>query len=156
HRRWQAERTTLAPSDDGFGAVLAQALADIFMLTAPPEEGTWHDVDRYVYAGIPWFATVFGRDALVTARQVLCFAPGLARGVLRVLAALQGREENAARDEQPGKIIHEARYGEMAATGEIPFGRYYGSVDATPLYCMLLGDYARATGDLALVRELWP
>jgi glycogen debranching enzyme len=156
HRRWQSERTALAPSDDGFGAVLVQALADVFMLTVPAEAGTWHDVDRYVYAGIPWFATVFGRDALITARQLLCFAPGLARGVLRVLAALQGSEENAARDEQPGKIIHEARYGEMAATGEIPFGRYYGSVDATPLYCMLLGDYARATGDLALVRELWP
>jgi glycogen debranching enzyme len=155
HRRWESERTAFQTSDEGLGAVLAQAMADVFMLTAPAEPGTLHAVDRYVYAGIPWFATVFGRDALITARQLLCFAPGLARGVLRVLAALQGRDEDAERDEQPGKIIHEARYGEMAATGEIPFRRYYGTVDATPLFCMLLGDYARSTGDLALVRDLW-
>src|SRR5207249_2440109 len=96
------------------------------LVFAPQEE-------RVVDAGIPWFATVFGRDALITARQMLLFAPGLARGVLRVLAALQGTTVNPERDEEPGKIIHEARYGEMAATGEVPFGRYYGSVDATPL-----------------------
>jgi glycogen debranching enzyme len=155
-RLWQAERTSFQPSDEGLGMVIAQAMADVFMLTVPPEPGTWHAVDRYIYAGIPWFATVFGRDALITARQLLHFAPGLARGVLRVLAALQGKTENPERDEEPGKIIHEARYGEMAATGEVPFGRYYGSVDATPLFCMLLGAYVRATGDLALARELWP
>ena len=156
HRAWEDERAAFQAADDGFASVLAQAMTDVFMLTAPAEPGTWHDVDRYVYAGIPWYATVFGRDGLITARQVLAFAPGLARSVLRVLAALQGKEENDARDEQPGKIVHEARYGEMAATGEVPFGRYYGSVDATPLFCMLLADYARATGDLALARELWP
>ena len=155
HRRLQAERTALQPADERLAAVLAQATADAYMLTVPPEPGTWHAVDRYVYAGIPWFATVFGRDGLITARQLLSFAPGLARSVLRVLAALQGTVEDDERDEQPGKIIHEARYGEMAATGEVPFGRYYGSVDATPLFCMLLGAYARATGDLGLVRELW-
>ena len=155
-RLWHAERTTFQPSDEGLGMVVAQAMADVFMLTVPAEPGTWHAVDRYIYAGIPWFATVFGRDALITARQLLLFAPGLARGVLRVLGALQGKTEDLERDEQPGKIIHEARYGEMAATGEVPFGRYYGSVDATPLYCMLLGAYVRATGDLALGHELWP
>jgi len=156
HRAWEDERAALHAADDGFASVLAQAMTDVFMLTAPAAPGTWHDVDRYVYAGIPWFATVFGRDGLITARQLLAFAPGLARSVLRVLAALQGKKEDELRDEQPGKIIHEARYGEMAATGEVPFGRYYGSVDATPLFCMLLGDYTRATGDLALARELWP
>jgi glycogen debranching enzyme len=155
-RLWHAESTTFQPSDEGLGMVVAQAMADVFMLTVPPEPDTWHAVDRYIYAGIPWFATVFGRDGLITARQLLLFAPGLARGVLRVLAALQGQREDAERDEQPGKIIHEARYGEMAATGEVPFGRYYGSVDATPLFCMLLGAYVRATGDVALARELWP
>ncbi len=156
HRAWQAERSVLQTSDEGLAGVVGQAMADVFMLTVPREAGTWHAVDRYIYAGIPWFATVFGRDALITARQLLSFAPGLARGVLRVLGALQGRTDDPARDEQPGKIIHEARYGEMAATGEVPFGRYYGSVDATPLFCMVLGAYARATGDLALVHELWP
>jgi len=156
HRLWQGELTTVHSADDGLNAIIAQALADIFMLTVAPEPGTPHAADRFVYAGIPWFATIFGRDALITAREMLTFAPGLARSVLRTLAALQGSEVNPQRDEEPGKIIHEARYGEMPATGEVPFGRYYGSLDATPLFCMLLGAYARATGDLELVRELWP
>jgi glycogen debranching enzyme len=110
----------------------------------------------YLYAGIPWFATVFGRDGLITALETLAFAPELAAGTLRTLAALQGREHNAERDEQPGKIVHEMRHGEMAATGEVPFGRYYGSIDATPLFIALLGAYADRTADLDLVRELWP
>jgi glycogen debranching enzyme len=156
HVAWQRERAAVVTGDEGLNAIVEQALADVFMLTVAPEPGTPHAVDRYVYAGIPWFATIFGRDGLVTARELLTVAPTLARSVLRVLAALQGREEHAERDEEPGKILHEARYGEMAATGEVPFGRYYGSVDATPLFLVLLGDYARATGDLGLVRELWP
>ncbi len=156
HRRWRAEAAVLQAPDDELNGVIEQALADVFMLTAPPEPGTSHAVDRYLYAGIPWFATIFGRDGLIAARELLFVAPGLARGVLRVLAALQGTRLDPDRDEQPGKILHEARYGEMAAVGEVPFGRYYGTVDATPLFCMLLGDYARATGDLAFVRELWP
>jgi glycogen debranching enzyme len=156
HRLWQVECAGFHSGDESFTGVVGQALADIFLLIAPPEPGTVHGIDRSIYAGIPWYATLFGRDALIAARQLLLFAPGLARGVLRVLAALQGTETNPDRDEEPGKIIHEARYGEMAARGEIPFGRYYGSVDATPLFCMLLGAYAHATGDLDLVRELWP
>jgi glycogen debranching enzyme len=155
HRLWQLERAQVSASDTGLGAVVAQAFADVFMLTTPPEPDTPHAVDRTIYAGIPWFATIFGRDALITARETLLVAPGLARGVLRVLAALQGTREDPTRDEEPGKIIHEARYGEMAATGEIPFGRYYGSVDATPLFCLVLGAYVRTTGDLELARELW-
>jgi glycogen debranching enzyme len=156
HRLWQLERAQVRASDEGLRAVVDQALADIFMLTAAPEPGTVHAVDRVVYAGIPWFATIFGRDALITARETLLVAPGLARGVLRVLAALQGTRDDPTRDEEPGKIVHEIRFGEMAATGEIPFGRYYGSVDATPLFCVVLGAYVRATGDLELARELWP
>jgi glycogen debranching enzyme len=155
HRVWQVEHTSFSSTDEGLNRVIEQALADVFMLTAPPEPGTPHAIDRYIYAGIPWYATIFGRDALITARQMLIAAPGLARAALRVLAALQGTTVDPARDEEPGKIIHEARYGEMAATGEIPFGRYYGSIDATPLFCMLLADYARVTGDLVLVQELW-
>ena len=110
----------------------------------------------YVKAGIPWFATVFGRDGLLTALETLAFAPELAAGTLRTLAALQGRETDPQRDEEPGKILHELRYGEMAATGEVPFGRYYGSVDATPLFLALLAAYAERTADLRLVEELWP
>ena len=107
-------------------------------------------------AGIPWFATLFGRDSIITALSVLPFFPELAAGVLRTLASLQGTESNEARDEQPGKIIHEMRAGEMANTGEIPFGRYYGSVDSTPLFLWLIGRYVGATGDLKLAEELWP
>src|SRR6185295_11463632 len=83
-------------------------------------------------------------------------APAIARGTLQRLAALQGHEENAARDEQPGKIVHEVRECEMAACGEVPFARYYGSVDATPLYLMLVGAYVRRTGDLETAAALWP
>jgi glycogen debranching enzyme len=75
---------------------------------------------------------------------------------LRLLASLQGSELNDARDEQPGKIVHEIRHGEMARTGEVPFGRYYGSVDSTPLFLWLLGRYVAVTGDLKLAEELWP
>src|SRR5207249_5008191 len=109
HRLWQGELTTVHSADDGLNAIIAQALADIFMLTVAPEPGTPHAADRFVYAGIPWFATIFGRDALITAREMLTFAPGLARSVLRTLGALQGSEVNPERDEEPGKIIHAAR-----------------------------------------------
>jgi glycogen debranching enzyme len=110
----------------------------------------------YVKAGIPWFATVFGRDGLVTALASLAFTPHLAADVLRTLAALQGQCDDPERDEEPGKIVHELRAGEMAATGEVPFGRYYGSVDATPLFLVLLADYVERTADRAPLEELWP
>src|SRR5260370_4277105 len=107
-------------------------------------------------AGIPWFVTLSGRDSIIPALSLLPFNPSLARGTLRILASLQGSEINDARDEQPGKIVHEIRHGEMAGTGEVPFGRYYGSVDSTPLFLWLLGRYVAVTGDLRLAEELWP
>jgi glycogen debranching enzyme len=99
---------------------------------------------------------MFGRDGILTAFETLTFSPSLAAGTLRALAALQGRIHDPIRDEEAGKILHEMRAGEMAATGEVPFGRYYGSVDSTPLFLCLLGAYADRTADLALVNELWP
>ncbi|HEX5378185.1 MAG TPA: amylo-alpha-1,6-glucosidase, partial [Phenylobacterium sp.] len=108
------------------------------------------------YAGIPWFSTAFGRDAIITAWQILWFEPSLAKGVLVYLAAHQAVEVSTFRDSAPGKIMHETRKGEMPALGEVPFARYYGGVDTTPLFVALAGAYAERTGDMALIDDLWP
>ena len=133
-----------------FDAWLERSRTDIALLASELPSG------RYPYAGIPWFSTPFGRDAIITALQTLWIDPGLARGVLAFLAERQAQETSAFRDSAPGKIMHESRKGEMAALGEIPFGLYYGGVDTTPLFVMLAGRYFRRTGDLVLLERLWP
>ncbi len=146
-RRKTCQITT---SNEQFNAWLERSLSDIFiMLTRTP-------YGLYPYAGIPWFNTAFGRDGLITALECLWINPEIARGVLNFLAATQATEVDPASDAQPGKILHEIRQGEMAATGEIPFARYYGTVDATPLFIILAGAYFERTRDLAFIRELWP
>jgi glycogen debranching enzyme len=105
-------------------------------------------------AGLPWFMAVFGRDSLITSLQALPFAPELAETTLRVLAARQGTRIDAFRDEEPGKILHESRIGELTAFAERPHSPYFGSADATPLFLILLDEYERWTGDDQLVREL--
>ena len=129
-------------------AVLEQASADLAGLTTRTDQGL------VPLAGVPWFVTVFGRDALLTALEALPVAPALARGTLRYLAAHQGTTTDTVREEAPGKVFHEMRSGELADTGAIPHTPYYGSVDATPLWVSVLAETWRFTGDDNLVASL--
>ncbi|MGH7916902.1 MAG: amylo-alpha-1,6-glucosidase [Candidatus Binataceae bacterium] len=146
----QAKWARLSASNEMFDGLLRRSTADLSSIIT-------HDGKcSFMMAGIPWFATLFGRDSLLTTMSVMSFNPDIAASTLKSLAHLQGNKLDDTRDEQPGKIVHEVREGEMAATGEVPFGRYYGSVDSTPLFLWLLGRYATETGDLAFAEELWP
>jgi glycogen debranching enzyme len=107
-------------------------------------------------AGLPWFMTVFGRDSLITSFQALPFVPELAGTTLKVLAARQATEDDPFRDAEPGKILHEIRFGELTHFGERPHSPYFGTADATPLFLVLLDEYERWTGDRDLARELEP
>lgn len=136
-------------------AACARGLADLASLQIPAEGLDGEEV-RVPAAGAPWFLTLLGRDALLTSLFALPYRPGLAAATLPALAATQAQESGAASVAQPGKIVHEVRHGELAHFGQVPFGRYYGSVDATPLFLVLLGAYAEHTGDTALARRLQP
>ncbi len=145
-----ARAAAAASPNAAFEQAMRQSAGDLRMLTTDKATGP------YPYAGIPWFSTAFGRDALITALLTLAFDPALALGVLRFLAQEQATEFDPASEAEPGKILHEMRGGEMAALREVPFRRYYGSVDSTPLFVMLAGAYLDRTGDLAGLRALWP
>ncbi len=144
------EPSKVHSSSDEFNRWVARSQSDVeMMIVGNPEPS-------YPYAGVPWFSTVFGRDGLITALQCLWLNPAIARGVLDFLACSQASEINPTTEAEPGKILHEMRRGEMAALGEVPFGCYYGTVDATPLFIMLAHSYYVRSGDLAFIEKIWP
>lgn len=145
-----AGAATVTTSNEVFDEAIRRNRSDLYTLIS------WTELGPFPYAGIPWFSTMFGRDALITALQTLWHNPAIALGVLRNLASLQAKDFDPVADAEPGKILHEARRGEMAALGEVPFRRYYGSADSTPLFVMLAGAYHERTNDLPTIRELWP
>jgi glycogen debranching enzyme len=152
YHAWQRGSTAVQTDHELFNLTINRGLNDLRLLVNDgPSDG-----ERYVAAGVPWFTTLFGRDSIITALQLLAFRPQLAAETLEVLAARQATEVDDERDAEPGKILHELRTGEMAATHELPFRPYYGSVDATPLWLILLGATFDWTGDTALVERLWP
>ena len=148
--RYRAWACHLETANGQMNAWFDRATSDLQLMTTELPTGP------YPYAGVPWFNTPFGRDGLLTALECLWLRPSLARGVLAYLASTQAVDTIPAQDAEPGKILHEVRFGEMAALGEMPFGRYYGSVDATPLFVLLAGAYYQRTGDLEFSRSLWP
>jgi glycogen debranching enzyme len=151
---WREDAQTTLPmvqsSDPFFNRFLTRGMQDLKMLSTMTPYG------YYPYAGIPWFSCPFGRDGLITALEFLPWFPQVMRGTLEFLAAYQGTKVDPFTDQEPGKILHEFRTGEMANCREIAFVPYYGTIDATPLFLIALDAYLRWTNDLELAGRLWP
>jgi glycogen debranching enzyme len=147
---WDSHSSSFNSSNSIFDKMVGTCKGDFHALQIPDQK------ERVIAAGIPWFATMFGRDSIIAAYQSLLLNPQLATETLRVLAQHQGKEKDDWRDEEPGKILHEYREGEMTRAGEMPFGPYYGSVDATPLWLILLSETFNWTADEQLVKDMLP
>jgi len=152
YRAWLQSFCRVRTDNELFNLTIDRSASDLRLLL---NDGPG-SLERYLAAGVPWFATLFGRDALITALQCLAFQPRLAVETLDVLAARQATTLDPERDAEPGKILHELRAGEMALNGETPHTPYYGSVDSTPLWLVLLAATVDWTGDLGLAQRLWP
>lgn len=137
-------------SNEQFNHWINRSKADLISLMADTPYG------KYPYAGVPWYNTAFGRDGIITALEVLWAAPRLAKDVLLFLASNQATTLNESTDAEPGKILHEMRSGEMVRLNEVPFKQYYGTIDATPLFVLLAGEYYQRTADLSTVKMIWP
>lgn len=146
---WQEQVTTIRSDSNTFNRLIERAEQDVYMLRQSFQER------KVLVAGIPWFSTLFGRDAIIAAWQTLILDPQIAKDTLMVLAQYQGTKEEPAKEEEPGKIPHELRFGEMARCGEIPHTPYYGTVDATPLWLILYAEYYAWTGDRETLEHLW-
>ncbi|MDE3113430.1 MAG: amylo-alpha-1,6-glucosidase [Chloroflexota bacterium] len=150
-REWVAAFASVRSSDELLDRVMERALRDLRILRAE------RDGLHFVAAGVPWFATLFGRDSCIVGLQTLPFGPSLAAETLKLLARFQSTKVDEYRDAEPGKMLHELRTGELATAGLIPQSpAYYGTVDATLLWVILLGQYLNWTGDSDLARDLRP
>ena len=149
--RWIEQAPRLESDQEPLKATYRRSLVDLAALRFSPQVAGGRSLPA---AGLPWFMTMFGRDSILTSLQALPFTSELAATTLRALGDWQGLSVNDFRDEDPGRILHEMRYGELTAFEERPHSPYYGSADATPLFVVLLDEYERWTGDRALVREL--
>lgn len=148
--RWYDDTTRVSSNVPVFDGLYNRGVQDLRMLMT---DVGWGEMP---VAGLPWFAVPFGRDSLITSLFMLPLNPDKVKGTLRTLAAYQGETTDPWRDEQPGKIMHEIRFGELVNTKQSPFAPYYGTVDATPLFLVVIGEYVRWTGDTSLVEELKP
>ncbi len=146
---WQQQVTTIRSDSNTFNRLIERAEQDVYMLRQSFQER------KVLVAGIPWFSTLFGRDAIIAAWQTLILDPQIAKDTLIILARYQGTKEEPSKEEEPGKILHELRFGEMARCGEIPHTPYYGTVDATPLWLILYAEYYAWTGDRETLENLW-
>jgi len=150
YRDWAENSTRIETSEEAFNWALEQAVADLKALSI------YWEGRRVISAGVPWYASPFGRDALITGFQALSINPEVARDALFFLAAHQGKRVDDFREEEPGKILHEIRRGELARAGEVPHTPYYGSVDATPLFIILYSEYLQWTDDRGTAEQLLP
>lgn len=147
---WNASSTSISSDMPLFNKLYHRGVQDLRVLLTDLGYG------QFPVAGLPWYSVPFGRDSLIAALQMLSLNPQIAKGTLLTMAAYQGQKEDEWRDEQPGKVMHEIRYGELAATNQVPFTPYYGTIDATPLFLLLTAEYYHWTGDLEFVSSLMP
>ncbi|WP_449599797.1 amylo-alpha-1,6-glucosidase [Paenibacillus sp. Marseille-Q9583] len=147
---WNASSTSISSDMPLFNKLYHRGVQDLRVLLTDLGYG------QFPVAGLPWYSVPFGRDSLIAALQMLSLNPQIAKGTLLTMAAYQGQKEDEWRDEQPGKVMHEIRYGELAATNQVPFTPYYGTIDATPLFLLLTAEYYHWTGDLDFVSSLMP